>query len=67
MNTIFRFIPNSKKLLVVLSIMLGAESILYYEVHQRHENLIKEREMLIQETKELINAKPARNRRVQKI
>jgi len=55
--SVLQLIPNSKKLLAILCVMLAAESIAYYEVHQRHENLIKERDRLIQETIELIKAK----------
>jgi hypothetical protein len=60
-SAIARFIPNSKKLLAVLCIMLAAEMFFYTQVHKRHEALVKEKDRLIQETNELMkhHKKPA--------
>jgi hypothetical protein len=48
---------NSKGLLAVLCLMLVAESGAYYKIHQYHNHLLKEKQMLMQHTNKWIKAR----------
>jgi hypothetical protein len=53
---LIELIPNSKKLVAVLSIMLVGVFILDYVTWQYKESRLKERDRLIQETNDFIKA-----------